>query len=157
MPFPWCAPESLRSRQFSHASDVWMFGVTVWEMYTFGEDPWMGLIGSEILRKIDREGERLALPDACSAEIYSMLLKCWAKNPAERPNFSQLKEFFRKSMPSVMSALNDQHEEDKLKVNEGDEIAIVDGKADLYWWKGQNQRTFEIGIYRHIVKHLFFQ
>lgn len=45
VPFPWCAPESLRSRQFSHASDVWMFAVTVWEMYTFGEDPWMGLMG----------------------------------------------------------------------------------------------------------------
>lgn len=45
VPFPWCAPESLRYRQFSHASDVWMFGVTVWEMFTFGEDPWVGLIG----------------------------------------------------------------------------------------------------------------
>lgn len=45
VPFPWCAPESLRSRQFSHASDTWMFGVTVWEMFSFGEDPWMGLIG----------------------------------------------------------------------------------------------------------------
>lgn len=45
VPFPWCAPESLRFRQFSHASDTWMFGVTVWEMFTFGEDPWMGLIG----------------------------------------------------------------------------------------------------------------
>lgn len=42
VPFPWCAPESLRSRQFSHASDVWMYAVTLWEMLTFGEDPWMG-------------------------------------------------------------------------------------------------------------------
>lgn len=48
VPFPWCAPESLRFRQFSHASDTWMFGVTVWEMFTFGEDPWMGLIGKQI-------------------------------------------------------------------------------------------------------------
>uniref|UniRef100_A0A6P7FVY8 non-specific protein-tyrosine kinase n=1 Tax=Diabrotica virgifera virgifera TaxID=50390 RepID=A0A6P7FVY8_DIAVI len=48
VPFPWCAPESLRFRQFSHASDTWMFGVTVWEMFTFGEDPWMGLIGTLI-------------------------------------------------------------------------------------------------------------
>lgn len=43
VPFPWCAPESLRSRQFSHASDVWMYAVTLWEMLTFGEDPWMGI------------------------------------------------------------------------------------------------------------------
>lgn len=39
VPFPWCAPESLRHRKFSHASDSWMFAVTMWEMYTFGEDP----------------------------------------------------------------------------------------------------------------------
>lgn len=39
VPFPWCAPESLRYRQFSHASDTWMFAVTMWECYTFGEDP----------------------------------------------------------------------------------------------------------------------
>ena len=37
VPFPWCAPESLKSRQFSHASDTWMFGVTLWEMFSFGE------------------------------------------------------------------------------------------------------------------------
>lgn len=52
VPFPWCAPESLRSRHFSHASDAWMFGVTVWEMFTFGEDPWMGLIGNLTLMLI---------------------------------------------------------------------------------------------------------
>jgi serine/threonine protein kinase len=45
VPFPWCAPESLKSRQFSHASDTWMFGVTLWEMFTFGEEPWIGLNG----------------------------------------------------------------------------------------------------------------
>ena len=56
VPFPWCAPESLKSRQFSHASDTWMFGVTLWEMFSFGEEPWIGLNGSQILRKIDREG-----------------------------------------------------------------------------------------------------
>lgn len=42
VPFPWCAPESLRERQFSHASDVWMFAVSLWEMYSFGEEPWIG-------------------------------------------------------------------------------------------------------------------
>ena len=52
VPFPWCAPESLKSRQFSHASDVWMFGITLWEMYTFGEEPWAGLSGHEILQKV---------------------------------------------------------------------------------------------------------
>ncbi|XP_076251384.1 activated Cdc42 kinase isoform X1 [Rhynchophorus ferrugineus] len=151
VPFPWCAPESLRSRQFSHASDTWMFGVTVWEMFTFGEDPWMGLIGSEILTKIDKEGKRLAQPDACSPVIYSTLLQCWAKNPQERPTFSALKDFFRKNVTPVMKALDKQDDPEKLKINEGDEIAIIDGSPELYWWKGQNQRTFEIGLFPRCI------
>ncbi|ENN75663.1 hypothetical protein YQE_07761, partial [Dendroctonus ponderosae] len=147
VPFPWCAPESLRSRQFSHASDTWMFGVTVWEMFTFGEDPWMGLVGSEILRKIDKEGERLAQPDACPPPIYAILRQCWARNPQDRPTFAALREFFRKNVTPVMRALTRQDEPDKLQIQEGDPIAIIDGSAELYWWKGQNQRTFDIGAF----------
>ncbi|XP_025835458.1 activated CDC42 kinase 1 isoform X2 [Agrilus planipennis] len=151
VPFPWCAPESLRSRQFSHASDTWMFGVTVWEMFTFGEEPWMGLTGSEILRKIARDGERLHHPDACPIDIYGMLLQCWAKNPQERPTFAAIKDFFRKATPPVMKALMRQDEPDKLKIHIGDQIAIIDGRPELYWWKGQNQRTFDIGTFPRCI------
>lgn len=52
-----------------------MFGVTIWEMFSFGEEPWLGLNGTQILRKIDREGERLAQPEACSNQIYSLMLQ----------------------------------------------------------------------------------
>lgn len=45
---PRCAPESLKTRTFSHASDTWMFGVTLWEMYTCGQEPWLGLNGSQV-------------------------------------------------------------------------------------------------------------
>lgn len=45
-----CAPESLKSRTFSHASDTWMFGVTLWEMFTHGQEPWLGLNGSQVLQ-----------------------------------------------------------------------------------------------------------
>jgi len=43
-----CAPESLKFRQFSHASDCWMFGVTLWEMFSYGEEPWLGLNGTQV-------------------------------------------------------------------------------------------------------------
>lgn len=92
VPFPWCAPESLKARQFSHASDVWMFGVTLWEMLTFGEEPWVGLNGSEILKKIAKEGERLHEPEASPPAMYEMMLKCWDKEPSARPTFASLKE-----------------------------------------------------------------
>lgn len=80
VPFPWCAPESLKARQFSHASDAWMFGVTLWEMLSFGEDPWIGLNGSEILKRIDRDGERLAQPDACPDIYHQLMMQVSLKN-----------------------------------------------------------------------------
>lgn len=105
------------------------------------------IVGSEILRKIDRDGERLHHPDACPPEIYNMLIQCWLKNPQERPTFGGIKEFFRKATPPVMKATGRQDDPDKMQIHVGDPIAIIDGKADCYWWKGQNQRTFDIGIF----------
>ncbi|XP_054286278.1 activated Cdc42 kinase Ack-like isoform X1 [Macrosteles quadrilineatus] len=145
VPFPWCAPESLKARMFSHASDVWMFGVTLWEMFTFGQEPWLGLNGMQILRKIDREGERLQQPEACSPEFYKLMMQCWSKNPAERPTFSAILQLLRRSAPPVMKALQRLAEPEKLAVEPGDSIIIVDGSPELYWWLGQNLRTFEIG------------
>lgn len=151
VPFPWCAPESLKARQFSHASDVWMFGVTVWEMFTFGEEPWLGLNGTQILRKIDREGERLRQPEACSPELYRLMLQCWNKVPADRPTFSAIREFLLKSHPPVMKVLQQHNEPDKLSIEPGDHVAIIDGRPDLYWWMGQNLRTFDIGQFPRCV------
>ncbi|XP_058805113.1 activated Cdc42 kinase Ack [Phymastichus coffea] len=149
VPFPWCAPESLKARQFSHASDVWMFGVTLWEMLTFGEEPWIGLNGSEILRKIDRESERLHEPDASPPPMYQLMLHCWARDPAERPTFASLKENLTSMVPPVMKALNrfDETQPDKMQIEHGDQIVIIDGKPENYWWKGQNQRTFQVGLF----------
>ncbi|XP_077272538.1 activated Cdc42 kinase isoform X1 [Temnothorax americanus] len=144
VPFPWCAPESLKARHFSHASDVWMFGVTLWEMLTFGEEPWLGLNGSEILRKIDREGERLREPEAMPPYIYELMLRCWAREPSERPTFASLKESLTSMVPSVMKALTAFEEAGKMSIETGDQIAIIDGRPENYWWKGQNQRTFQI-------------
>lgn len=151
VPFPWCAPESLKTRQFSHASDTWMFGVTLWEMFTFGQEPWIGLNGTQILRKIDREGERLHQPDSCPPEIYQLMLQCWAKVPADRPTFSALREYLSQSLPPVMKAINRFEEAGKMSVETRDQIIVIEGRADCYWWKGQNQRTFEVGQFPRCI------
>ncbi|XP_014213199.1 tyrosine-protein kinase sid-3 isoform X2 [Copidosoma floridanum] len=147
VPFPWCAPESLKARQFSHASDVWMYGVTLWEMLTFGEEPWVGLNGSEILRKIDREGERLHEPEASPPAMFQLMLHCWAREPTERPTFASLKDSLTGMVPSVMKALNRFDEPEKMQIEQGDQIVIIDGRPENYWWKGQNQRTFQVGVF----------
>ncbi|EDS44029.1 kinase protein [Culex quinquefasciatus] len=147
VPFPWCAPESLRYRQFSHASDTWMFAVTLWEMFTFGEDPWVGLNGSQILRKIDREGERLHHPDACPPDVYQLMLQCWDKTPAERPTFAAIKEFLSGTSPTVYRAVMNYNTPNRLVLEQGDSIAVIDDRPELQFIKGQNQRTFDIGTF----------
>ncbi|KAL5286648.1 TNK2 family protein [Megaselia abdita] len=153
VPFPWCAPESLRYRQFSHASDTWMFGVTLWEMFTFGEDPWIGLNGSQILKKIDREGERLHHPEACPPDVYELMLQCWDKTPSERPTFAAIKQFLASGPPQLLRATMNYSEPNRLQVNQNDLIAIIDGRPELTYIKGQSQTTFEIGVFpRNILE-----
>jgi len=155
VPFPWCAPESLKARQFSHASDTWMFGVTLWEMFTFGEEPWIGLNGSQILKKIDRDGERLHHPPACPPDIYQLMLQCWAKMPTDRPTFEALKDFLAETSPVIVKARESLQEEGKLLVEVGDKVYVIEGRSENLLWKGQNQRTYEIGYFpRRIIEDL---
>ncbi|XP_036822179.1 activated CDC42 kinase 1 isoform X2 [Oncorhynchus mykiss] len=145
VPFAWCAPESLKTRTFSHATDTWMFGVTLWEMCTHGQEPWLGLSGSQILHKIDKEGERLPKPEDCPQDLYNVMLHCWAQKPEDRPTFLALREFLLETMPTDMCALQDFDEADKLQIQVDDIITIIEGRAENYWWRGQNKRTLKVG------------
>ncbi|XP_035475488.2 activated CDC42 kinase 1 isoform X2 [Scophthalmus maximus] len=152
IPFPWCAPESLKSRTFSHASDTWMFGVTLWEMFTHGQEPWLGLNGSQILHKVDVEAERLCKPDDCPQDVYNVMLQCWSPKPEDRPTFVALRDFLLETMPTDMRALQDFEEDDKLQIKMNDVITIVEGRAEHYWWRGQNRGTLRVGQFpRHVV------
>uniref|UniRef100_A0A2A4JP49 non-specific protein-tyrosine kinase n=1 Tax=Heliothis virescens TaxID=7102 RepID=A0A2A4JP49_HELVI len=147
VPFPWCAPESLRSRQFSHASDVWMFAVALWEMYTFGEEPWIGLNGSEILRLIMREGQRLSAPNACPPDVYMLMMQCWDLNPKERPTFAGIQRYIETNKFETAIAALSYRRPSKMAIDAGDAIILIDKRPELHWWKGQNQRTLEVGLF----------
>ncbi|KAL4714600.1 hypothetical protein ACJJTC_006646 [Scirpophaga incertulas] len=147
VPFPWCAPESLRTRQFSHASDVWMFAVALWEMYTFGEEPWIGLNGSEILRLIMREGQRLSAPSACPPDVYMLMMQCWDLNPKERPTFAGIQRFMETNKTETAIAALSYRRQDQMTIEAGDAIVLIDKRPELHWWKGQNQRTLEVGLF----------
>ncbi|XP_068629380.1 activated Cdc42 kinase Ack isoform X1 [Battus philenor] len=147
VPFPWCAPESLRSRQFSHASDVWMFAVALWEMYSFGEEPWIGLNGSEILRLIMREGQRLSAPSACPPDVYMLMMQCWDLNPKERPTFAGIQRYMETNKFETALAGISYHRQGQMTIEAGDAIILIDKRPELHWWKGQNQRTLEVGLF----------
>ncbi|OQV18500.1 Activated CDC42 kinase 1 [Hypsibius exemplaris] len=151
IPFPWCAPECLKKRQFSHASDCWAYAVTLWEIFTFGEHPWAGNTGAQILQLIDQEGQRLPKPKACPPEIYRIMLHCWSHRESDRPTFAALTEFFRTVQLEVLKATKSFEEADRLQLNEGDAIFVIDGQPENHWWIGQNKRTFHIGTFPRVI------
>ncbi|VDP98744.1 unnamed protein product [Trichobilharzia regenti] len=150
IPFAWSAPESLRKRVFSEASDVWSLGVTFWEMWTGGADPWPGVNAGQLLELLD-SGRRLVWPKyTCPRRLYQLMLACWRAEPYRRPTFSYLSE--RLDQKSNEIQLKDGTA-DRLGLEAGDTVIVIDGKSHKFWWSGQNIRTGEIGLFpRGIVQ-----
>ncbi|XP_045523856.1 focal adhesion kinase 1 isoform X6 [Pieris brassicae] len=91
LPIKWMAPESINFRRFTSASDVWMFGVCMWEILMLGVKPFSGVKNNDVIGKLEN-GERLALPPRCPPRLYSLMSRCWTYEPSHRPSASQLKE-----------------------------------------------------------------
>ncbi|CAH2097697.1 unnamed protein product [Euphydryas editha] len=91
LPIKWMAPESINFRRFTSASDVWMFGVCMWEILMLGVKPFSGVKNNDVIGKLEN-GERLALPPRCPPRLYSVMSRCWAYEPSQRPTAHQLKE-----------------------------------------------------------------
>ncbi|KJE96371.1 TKL protein kinase, variant 1 [Capsaspora owczarzaki ATCC 30864] len=110
-PIKWTAPESLQYNVFTTKSDVWAFGVLLWELSTYGETPYPGVELSQVLDKIET-GYRMPKPKGCPDEVYALMLQCWQWKPADRPTFANIKLQLESMFPSggvndaVENALN---------------------------------------------------
>ncbi|KAL3309554.1 hypothetical protein Ciccas_011899, partial [Cichlidogyrus casuarinus] len=122
-PVKWYAPESIYYKTFSHASDVWSFGICLWEMFTKGEHPYADQDSLEVLRHIE-EGERLAKPDLAPDEIYAIMHDCWAYNPEARPTFAQLVQMFGHLATNVYENVGLPHQ---AQVS----VAVVENERNL--------------------------
>ncbi|KAK5897700.1 hypothetical protein CgunFtcFv8_015181 [Champsocephalus gunnari] len=89
VPIKWMALESIMQWRYTHQSDVWSYGVTVWELMTFGSKPYDGIPASEISSVLER-GERLPHPPICTIDVYMIMVKCWMIDPGSRPRFREL-------------------------------------------------------------------
>ncbi|KAK1896262.1 Focal adhesion kinase 1 [Dissostichus eleginoides] len=103
LPIKWMAPESINFRRFTTASDVWMFGVCMWEILMFGIKPFQGVKNNDVIGRIEN-GERLAMPPQCPPTLYSLMTKCWSYDPSKRPRFTELKTQLRPGYPSPRSS-----------------------------------------------------
>lgn len=101
LPIRWMAPESLYFSVFTSKSDVWGFGILMWEIVTLGSTPYPGMGAREVMRRV-RDGYRLERPAHCHPELYLIIQKCWAGDMNKRPDFSELRK-------ELAKLLEDQH------------------------------------------------
>ncbi|XP_016074590.1 PREDICTED: ephrin type-A receptor 2 [Miniopterus natalensis] len=89
IPIRWTAPEAISYRKFTSASDVWSYGIVMWEVMTYGERPYWELSNHEVMKAIN-EGFRLPTPMECPSAIYQLMMQCWQQERARRPKFADI-------------------------------------------------------------------
>jgi serine/threonine protein kinase len=89
VPLRWLSVEAMRENFYSSKSDVWAFGIVLWEIGTLGGFPYPTVSDMDLLNFLD-EGKRLEKPDNCSEELYTLMLQCWSKTPDMRPSFAEI-------------------------------------------------------------------
>ena len=96
-PIKWTAPEAAMYNRFTIKSDVWSFGIVLYEVIRYGRFPYPGMTNAVVLEKI-QTGYRMSCPPGCPEKLYELMLDCWREEPASRPTFEtlqwQLEEFF---------------------------------------------------------------
>ncbi|KAJ8916666.1 hypothetical protein NQ315_000311 [Exocentrus adspersus] len=89
LPVRWMPPESILYGKFTTESDVWSYGVVLWEIYSYGLQPYYGYNNQEVINMI-RSRKLLPCPDACPSYCYALMVECWAEQANRRPNFSEI-------------------------------------------------------------------
>ncbi|XP_008300074.1 ephrin type-A receptor 4-A isoform X1 [Stegastes partitus] len=89
IPIRWTAPEAITYRKFTTASDVWSYGIVMWEVVSYGERPYWDMNNQDVIKAIE-EGYRLPAPMDCPVVLHQLMLDCWERERAERPTFSQI-------------------------------------------------------------------
>ena len=89
IPLKWSAPESVFHKKFSEKSDVWSFGMTMYEIWALGAKPWGGLTNEKVLKHFS-DGEKHFPPTGCNREVYIIMLKTWHSDQTQRPDFARI-------------------------------------------------------------------
>ncbi|MED6244680.1 hypothetical protein ATANTOWER_020859 [Ataeniobius toweri] len=92
LPLKWMAPETIFDRVYTTQSDVWSFGVLLWEIFSLGASPYPGVCIDESFCRRLKEGTRMRPPEYATSEIYQTMLDCWMDRPTDRPTFAELVE-----------------------------------------------------------------
>lgn len=137
LPIAWCAPESINFLRFTTSSDVFSFGVCLWEMFSYGMQPWAAMTGQQILEAIDEPNyQRLERPDYCPEGYYNnLMVKCWSHDPLKRPKFCEIVDVLPMMIPIQVRALSscETRETDMLRYDTNDIITVLDSTKTPFW------------------------
>ncbi|XP_042339126.1 vascular endothelial growth factor receptor 2 isoform X2 [Plectropomus leopardus] len=117
LPLKWMAPETIFDRVYTTQSDVWSFGVLLWEIFSLGASPYPGVCIDELFCRRLKEGTRMRPPEYATTEIYQTMLDCWLDRPTDRPTFTELVEH----MGNLLQASAQQDGKDYIPLTAGGE------------------------------------
>uniref|UniRef100_A0A8C5QN57 receptor protein-tyrosine kinase n=1 Tax=Leptobrachium leishanense TaxID=445787 RepID=A0A8C5QN57_9ANUR len=108
IPIRWTAPEAISFRKFTSASDVWSYGIVMWEVMSYGERPYWEMSNQEVMKAIN-EGFRLPAPMDCPSTVYQLMMQCWQQDRSRRPKFADIVSFLDKLIrnPDSLKTLAD--------------------------------------------------
>ncbi|XP_036957538.1 receptor tyrosine-protein kinase erbB-3a [Acanthopagrus latus] len=136
-PIKWMALESILFRRYTHQSDVWSYGVTVWEMMSYGAEPYTSMRPQDVSDLLEK-GERLSQPQICTIDVYMVMVKCWMIDENVRPTFKELaNEFTRmaRDPPRYLVIKEDCSQQDtgpdELAQKSADDLDDLDMDMDM--------------------------
>ena len=106
LPIRWMPPEAIMYAKFTLQSDVWSFGVVLWEIFSYGAQPYFSLSNEEVVDYV-RSGEVLKYPPGTPTELYDLMVDCWATDPEDRPTASELHVGLRRWNPDMSASISD--------------------------------------------------
>lgn len=107
LPIRWMPPEAIMYAKFTTQSDIWSFGVVLWEIFSFGMQPYFSLSNEEVVQHV-RDGNVMSCPEGCPQEIYDLMLDCWAMEPGERPTAGEIHVGLQRWNPDLSASLQQQ-------------------------------------------------
>uniref|UniRef100_A0A3B4FKW0 Tyrosine-protein kinase n=1 Tax=Pundamilia nyererei TaxID=303518 RepID=A0A3B4FKW0_9CICH len=109
LPVKWTAPEALKKEKFSTKSDVWSYGILLWEIFSYGRQPYPKMSLQEVKDKVE-QGYRMEAPEDCPPSVYSLMRVCWEQEPRKRPGFHKLREKLDREMEKLSPGSGKDHE-----------------------------------------------
>jgi len=95
LPIKWTAPEALRQAQFSNKSDMWSFGILLWEIYSFGRVPYPRIPLGDVVKHVEN-GYQMEAPEGCPAQVFTIMKDAWNLSPEKRPSFVSARDSLEK-------------------------------------------------------------